>query len=534
MKKRYDIIIIGAGHNGLTAAAYLAKAGKSVLVLEKREVIGGAAATEEIWPGFQVNTGAEDAGMFQDSIVKELFLKMHGLEFRQSDVAIFAPQVDGSFDKLRTGRALALYQDSAKSQESIAAFSERDAERYPAFVQQVNGFTAVLRDMLLHTPPDLGSLNLGELAGWGGMALKLRRSGGTAMMEFMRVLPMPARDYLDEWFESDALKGALGVDAITGTMQGPWSAGTTLQFFYQHINGFLNRRTAVGGIGALSAALASAARQNGAEIRLGAGVAKIQIDNGKAIAVLLENGDQIPANVILSSASPRHTFFEFVGAQEFEPRFVRPARNIIYRGSTAKLILALDELPQFVGQTDQEQLHGRIRISPSLAYIEKAYDAAKHGRFSPNPVLDMSIPTLADPTLAPAGKHILSITVRYTPYHLSESSWQNEREGLVTTVLNTLTPLLTSTPLPLRSSAPPLLLTPADYAHTYSLPEGSIFHGQMGLDQLLVMRPVAGWSQYRTPIENLYLCGAGAHPGGGVTGAPGANAAQALLNVRPR
>ncbi len=521
MKKQYNIIIIGGGHNGLTAAAYLAKAGKSVLVLEKREVLGGAAATEEIWPGFHANTGAEDAGMFQDSIVKELFLKMHGLEFRQSEVAIFAPQVDGP--------ALTLYRDIAKSQQAIAAFSQRDAERYPDFVAQVNGFTAVLRDMLLHTPPNLGEPHLGELVGWGGVGLKLRRMGGAAMMEFMRVLPMPLREYLDEWFESDALKGALAVDGITGTMQGPWSAGTTLQFLYQHSNGFLAQRAVAGGMGALSEALASAARQNGAEIRTGAGVARIQVDNGQAIAVLLENGDQIPANVILSSASPRHTFFEFVGPQQLEPRFMRAARNIIYRGSTAKLLLALDELPQFVGQTDEGQLHGRIRHAPSLAYIEKAYDAAKHGRYSPHPVLDMGIPTLTDPTLAPPGKHLLAVTIRYAPYCLADSNWENEREGLVTAVLHTLTPLLLPSPLPLRSSAPPLLITPADYEHTYSLPEGSIFHGQMSLDQLLVMRPVAGWGQYRTPIANLYLCGAGAHPGGGVTGAPGYNAAQTVL-----
>jgi phytoene dehydrogenase-like protein len=522
MKKRYDIIIIGAGHNGLTAAAYLAKAGKKVLVLEKRPVIGGAAATEELWPGFHANTGAEDAGMFQDSIVKELFLKMNGLEFRESAVAIFAPQMNGS--------ALTLYRDIAKSQDSIAQFSQRDAERFPDFVGQVNGFTAVLRDMLLQTPPNLGKPELGELVGWGGVGLKLRRMGGKPMMEFMRVLPMPARDYLDEWFESDALKGALGVDAITGTMQGPWSAGTTLQFFYQHINGFLAHRSVLGGMGTLAEALATVARQSGAEIRTEAGVAKIQVDNGRAIAVLLENGDQIPASVILSSADPRHTFFDFVGPQELEPRFMRAARNIIYRGSTAKLIIALDGLPQFVGQTDEGQLHGRIRLAPSLAYIEKAYDAAKHGRFSPHPVLDMTIPTLGDGTLAPAGKHILSIIIRYTPYSLANGDWQSEREGLVTVVLVALTTLLAPSAHPLTSS-PHHLITPIDYEQQYHLPEGSIFHGQMSLDQLLVMRPIAGWGQYKTPIENLYLCGAGAHPGGGVTGAPGYNAAQLILNM---
>ncbi|MCP4357248.1 MAG: NAD(P)/FAD-dependent oxidoreductase [Chloroflexi bacterium] len=521
MKKPYDIIIIGAGNNGLTAAAYLAKAGKSVLVLEKRDVLGGAAATEELWPGFHANTGAEDAAMFQDDIVKDLFLKMNGLEFRHSPVAIFAPQPNAP--------ALTLYHDIIQSQASIAQFSPADAQKYPTFVAQVNQFSGILREMLLHAPPDITELGVNELMSWGGVGLKLRRQGGKAMMAFLRVLPMPAREYLDEWFETDALKGALGLDAIIGTMQGPWSAGTTLQFFYQHVNGFLSRRVVLGGMGALSAALANAARQNGADIRTGVGVANIQVVDGQATAILLENGDQIPANAILSSADPRQTLFDFVGPQLLEPRLMRAVRNIIYRGSTAKLILALDNLPQFIGQTEEEQLHGRIRLAPSLTAIEKAYDAAKHGRFSPQPILDITIPTLTDGTLTPAGKHLMNITIRYTPYHLADGDWESEREGLVTAVLNTLA---TFTPSPDRliTSSPHHLITPADYAHTYSLPEGSIFHGQMSLDQLLMMRPMPGWGQYRTPITNLYLCGAGTHPGGGVTGAPGYNAAQVVLN----
>lgn len=520
MKKHYEAVIIGGGHNGLTTAAYLAKAGKKVLVLEKRDVLGGAAATEALWPGFRVNTGADDAGMFQDNIVKDLFLKMNGLEFRESPVTIFAPQPNG--------RALTLYHDIAKSQASITLFSQRDAARYPDFVAQVNQFTAVLRGMLLNIPPSLSEPNLSELVSWGNVGLKLRRQGGPVMMEFMRVLPMPARDYLDDWFESDALKGALGVDAVTGTMQGPWSAGTALQFFYQHINGFLTNRVVLGGMGALSEAIAIAARQNGAEIRTGASVAKIQVDSGRAIAVLLENGDQIPANSILSSVDPRRTFFEFVGPQELEPRFMRAARNIIYRGSTAKLILALDGLPSFVGQADEMELHGRIRLSPSLAAIEKAYDAAKHGRISPHPILDITIPTLGDGTLAPAGQHIMSIVARYAPYQLAEGDWETAKEALRTAVFDTLAPYA---PTLQNHILHQHLLTPYDYENEYSLAEGNIFHGQMSLDQLLVMRPIAGWGQYRTPIESLYLCGAGAHPGGGVTGAPGYNAAQVLLGL---
>ena len=514
MKKRYDIIIIGAGHNGLTAAAYLAKAGRSVLVLERREVLGGAAATETVWPNFHVNTGAESAGMFQEAIIKDLFLKMNGLETREAEVAIFAPQVDGP--------SLTLYRDVSQSVAEVGKHSQRDAEAYPKFVAQVTQFTAVLRDMLLNTPPDITAFGAGELMSWGGVGLKLRRLGGAAMMEFMRVLPMPAREYLDEWFESDLLKGALGVDAVTGTMQGPRSAGTTLQFLYQHINGFLNGRFVVGGIGALSQTLADVAKQAGAEIRLGMGVKRFQIEDGRITTVLLENGDQIPASTILSSATPEQTLMKFVGPQELEPRFMRATRNIIYRGSTAKLILALDGVPRFVGMENETQLHGRIRVAPNLDAIEKAYDCAKYGRYSDNPILDITIPSLIDGTLASFGQHVISVVVRYVPYGLAEE----EREGLETAVLQQLEQVAPDIQSQILHKK---LLTPNDYEQEYGLTEGSIFHGQMGLDQLLIMRPVSGWGQYETPIENLYLCGAGAHPGGGVTGAPGYNAAQVVL-----
>ncbi len=515
MKKRYDMIIIGAGHNGLTAAAYLAQAGRSVLVLERREVLGGAAATETVWPNFQINTGADDAGMFQEAIIKDLFLKMNGLEMRESEVAIFAPQGDAP--------ALTLYGDVQRSVAEIGKHSPADAAAYPQFVAQVNQFTAVLQNMLLHTPPDVHALGVGELMSWGGVGLRLRRLGGDKMMEFMRILPMPVREYLDEWFESDVLKGVLGVDGVVGTMQGPRSAGTTLQFLYQHINGFLHGRSVVGGMGALSQALATVAQQAGAEIRLGTGVKRLQIENGRVVTVLLENGDQIPADLVLSSATPQRTLLEFVGAQELKPRFMRATRNIMYRGSTAKLLLAVDGVPEFAGMESVEQLYGRIRLAPSLDAIEKGYDCAKYGRFSSAPILDITIPSLLDGILAPAGQHVLSVVIRYVPY---DGFDEGERDGLETAVfavLEQVVPNLQSQILHKK------LITPHDYEQEYGLTEGNVFHGQMGLDQLLIMRPVAGWGQYQTPIANLLLCGAGAHPGGGVTGAPGHNAAQVVL-----
>lgn len=521
MSKPYDAVIIGGGHNGLVTAVTLSNAGKKVLVLEQRPVLGGAAATEEIFPGCKVNTGAGDAGLFRDEIVKELFLKMQGLEFRQSPAAIFAPQPDG--------RALTIWQDEEKCVAEIGRFSQKDAEKYPAFVRQVNQMAGALGEMMLTTPPDLMKLGVGDLADWGKVGLKLKRLGNKAMMEFMRLLPLPAAEYLDEWFESDALKGAIGAAGISGLRQGPRSGGTTLMLFYQHMQGFPGGRVVLGGMGKLSQALAEAARQKGAEIRTNATVTRIQLnDDEQATGVVLADGTEISARVVISNADPRRTLFGLVGPQHLGPTTMRAVRNIIYRGSTAKLNLALSGPPQFNGQTSQEQLSGRIRIAPSLDYLEKAYDAAKYGQISLEPYLEATIPTLLDPTLAPTGAHVMSITMQYAPYDLRGSDWNTERERLGDRIINTLTQYAPNLQSLISSRQ---ILTPLDWEQEYGLTEGSIMHGQMGLDQLLVMRPVAGWSQYRTPIDNLYLCGAGTHPGGGVTGAPGYNAARVVLEA---
>ncbi len=521
MKGTYDAIIIGAGHNGLVAAAKLAQSGKAVLVLEKREVLGGAAATEEVFPGFKMNTGADDAGLFQDEIVKSLFLKMHGLDLRESPVITFAPQPDGS--------ALTLWRDVAKSVDEIARFSQQDARRFPDFVQQFGRMAQVMGRMMLLTPPDLKDRAVTELFPWGRLGLRIKGLGNREMMEFLRFLPMPAAEYLDEWFESEALKGALGASSVTGIKQGPRSSGTALMMLYQAADGsggFRASRFVRGGIGELSKTLAEAARQNGAEIRTGVNVSRIQLRDGRAAGVILAGGEEIEAKVIISNADPNRTFFDLVGAQNLETRFMRAARNIVYRGSTAKMNLVLSGLPQFKGQKEQEQLSGHILINPSLEYLERAYDDAKYGRISNNPFLDIVIPTVLDGTLAPPDQHIMSITMRYAPYQLRDGNWEDQREALGDKIIGTL-----------AHYAPGIndlvshrqIVTPLDWEQRYGLTEGSILHGQMGLDQLLVMRPLPQWSQYRTPIENLYLCGSGTHPGGGVTGAPGFNAAREVL-----
>jgi len=522
MNEHYDAIVIGAGHNGLVAAATLAAAGRRVLVLEGRDTLGGVAGTEEVWPGYRVDSGATDAALFQDEIVRKLDLARHGLKFETSPALLCAPQPDG--------RALTLWRDEARTVQEIARFSARDAERWPAFARQVARMAGLLRGMLLLAPPDLSALRGGDLMGWAPLALRLKRLGGDDMMELMRVLPMAARDYLDEWFESDALKGALGGSAVVGATLGPRGAGTNLGFFYQNLGGLLEQRFVAGGMGRLAEALAAAARERGATIRTGATVARVLVEGDPepaAVGVELAGGETIRAAVVLSNADPRRTLFDLVGPQHLEPETMRHVRNIIYRGSTARVNLALSSLPAFAGASDLAQLGGRIRVSPSLDTIERAYDAAKYGRYSERPYLEIVIPTLREPSLAPAGHHILTITALYAPYALRDGDWDGQSAAFGETVLDVLEGVAPGVRAKMLHCQ---VVTPLDLERRYGLTEGSIYHGQMGLDQMLVMRPIPGWSRYETPLRNLYLCGAGAHPGGGVTGAPGYNAARAVLS----
>ena len=529
MSETLDAIIIGAGHNGLVTAAFLAKAGQNVLVLEQRAALGGVAATEQIFPGFEFNTGAHDAGLLRPEVIAELRLRSHGLEFINNPVTVFAPNLDGP--------PLLLWRELRQTQAELANLSELDAERFPAFIRQVTMIGGILDSIMTMTPPTLGAGKVGDKLPWAKLATDLKRLGRANMMEFMRVLPLTVKEYLDEWFESELLKGVLGSSGIVGLMQGPQAAGTAFMLFYHYLGvtstGFRASRVVRGGIGHLSAALASAARQYGAKIRTGVEVARIIVADGRATGVLLANGTEIPARVVISNADPRRTFFQLIEPATLEPRFTRLVNNIRYRGVTAKVNLALSDLPRFDVLPAQEEepdglehLGGHILISPSLEYLEQAYDDAKYGAFSRQPYLDVMIPTVVDPSLAPPGQHVMSITMQYAPYQLHEGQWDKQRETLGDHIIDTL-----------ANYAPNLkelilhrqVITPLDWEREYGLTEGCIFHGQMGLDQLLFMRPVAGYGQYRTPIDNLYLCGAGTHPGGGLTGAPGYNAAREVL-----
>ena len=523
MSQSYDVIIIGAGHNGLVAAAYLAKAGRRVLVLERNNIIGGIAATTESYPGFRFNTGSHDAGMFREEIVKDLNLYDHGIEFITSKVAAFAP--------FQNGKSLTIWRDPAKTVQEIARFSNKDAEIYPLFLASINKFSKWLSSIFMLTPPDIFHRNLPDLIAWANVAIRTRRLGGKDMMELLRILPMTTKELLDEWFESEEVKGLLGSHSVNGSMQGPQASGTAFMFLYHQSGdpngGFKSSQFVKGGIGMLSLALANSAEEYGAEIRTNVGVSKILVEDYRAVGVKLEKGEQIFAQVIVSSADPRHTLFGLVGATNLEPRVMRRVRNIRFRGSTAKINLALSSMPKFKSTgTANINLTGHIIICPSLDYLERAYDDAKYGQISRAPYLDIVIPSMLDDSLAPAGQHVMSINMQYAPYDLKGADWKSHKEILGDLVIKTLSNYVSDLKDIILHQQ---VITPLDLEIDYGLSEGSIYHGQMGLDQLLFMRPIAGYGRYRSPIDNLFLCSAGTHPGGGVTGAPGHNAARRIL-----
>lgn len=528
---RYDAIVIGGGHNGLVAAATLAKAGLKVLVLERREVLGGAAATEAAFPGFKVSSGALDSGLFLPEIVSSLHLNKHGLAFLRSPAVVHALQP--------TGEPLTLWRDPRRSVEEIARFSPADAKKYPAYLRQVSRMSAILRQAFTLTPPSLPNPSLSELLPWLRPALKARRLGKREFMELVRVLPMSITDFLDEWFEHPALKAALGAAGVRGSLLGPRSPGTATLLLYQAVNageaGFRASSFVQGGTGMLSEALAGAARRYGAEIRCGAPVSKILMEGGRLAGVVLEQGEQIQAGVVLSSANPRSTFFDLVGPEHLEVSFVREIKNIRFDGCLARLNLALSGLPAFrslpqaqPGAAPDIRLNGYVQICPDLDYLERAYDDAKYGRISRRPALEAVIPTLMDSSMAPTGQHLMSVNVQYAPYHLQEGNWNDQGPALAKQVIDLLeeyAPGLGSLILHQQ------LLTPLDLEREYGLEQGCIYHGQMALDQMLFMRPTPASARYRTPVDGLYLCGAGTHPGGGVTGAPGLNAARVALKA---
>jgi phytoene dehydrogenase-like protein len=521
-----QIVIIGGGHNGLIAAFYLARAGFKPIVLEARAAIGGAAVTEEIAPGYRCPTLAHSTGPLRPSIVADMNLDRR-VEFLRPDPRLVALSPHG--------RPLVLSNDVGRSVEGIKTHSAEDAARYPDFCGALERIGAFLLPLLEQTPPSIdgpGRQELWELLKTGR---RFRKLGRMDAYRLLRWLPMAAADLVGEWFSNDVLQSVIAARGIFGAAAGPWSGGTGTALLLNAATDPVpggSTVTVKGGPGALTRAMADAAREAGATIRVDAPVAGVTVTNGRATGVVLANGSELTGQAVISNADPRRTLLNLVEPGELDPGVLQRLRNYRMPGTVAKVNLTLNSLPPFVGIANPGDLHGRIHIAPGLDYIEKAFDASKYGEVSPQPYLDVTIPSLLDSSLCPANRHVMSVYVQYAPYRLaSGGDWATSRDSLVTAVVRTI-----------EQYAPGFwnavehrqVLTPVDLEETFGLTHGHIHHGEMSIDQLFTMRPVLGYAQYRTPIEGLFLCGAGTHPGGGVTGLSGRNAAREVAKTLRR
>jgi phytoene dehydrogenase-like protein len=522
MPQHYDAIVIGGGHNGLVNAAYLAKAGKKVLVLERRHVLGGAAVTEEIFPGFLFSECSYVVSLLRPEIIRELDLPRHGLEILP---------LDGTFTPMPNGDHLWRMNDHARTQREIRRHSRLDAEAYDEFSKMMTPMCRFVKPILSMIPPDPTTLNPRDLQRLYFLGQRFRELSSDERYTLIQLMTMSAADFLDQWFETDVLKATMSASGIIGTFLGIRSPGTAyvlLHHYMGEIDGaFRSWGFSRGGTGAISNAIAAAARELGVEIRTQASVDKIIVKNGRTTGLALKTGEEISANVVSSSVDPHLTFEKFLEASDLPSGFLESVRRYKFRGSSGKVNLALDALPDFKCLPGQgAHLRGAISISPSIEYMERAYDDAKYGRYSRKPYIDMVIPSLTDPSVAPPGKHVLSCFVQYAPYKLAQGTWDDHKEAFGDTVINTI-----------AEHAPNIkkiiigrqILTPLDLEREFGLTQGNIFQGELSLEQLFFLRPVPGWAYYRTPIDNLYMCGSATHPGGGIMGAPGRIASQVIL-----
>ncbi len=528
MPQSYDAIVVGAGHNGLVTAAYLSRAGLKTLVLESRAQVGGACVTEEVFPGYKFSTASYLCSLFQDKVVRELELEKFGYRVDPKDPAFFSPFPDG--------RHLTLWSDTRKSCEEIRKFSARDAEAYPRYEEFLERLAQFVEPLLLETPPNVVMRRWEDwrtLAGLGRRALKLHDQ---EIAGHIRILTESVKEFLDPWFESEQVKVALATDGVIGTRGGPQTPGTAYILLHHCMGGVGGKRGlwgfVRGGMGGITQAIAQSAASHGAAIRTSAPVAKILVKEGRAAGVALASGEEISAKTVVSGADPKRTFLGLVGEPELDSEFAAAIRGIRIEGVSMKINLALDGLPNFKCLPGSELApHHKttIHICPDMDYIERAFDDSKYGRPSARPMLEITIPTAYDPSLAPPGKHVANIFLQYTPYTLSPEAapnWHALKESYADRVMDLV-----------EEYAPGFknlvlhrqVLSPLDLEERFGLTGGNIFHGEMSLDQLFSMRPVPGWAKYRTPIRGLYLCGSGAHPGGGVMGAPGHNAAREIL-----
>jgi phytoene dehydrogenase-like protein len=522
MASSRDVLIIGGGHNGLVTAFYLAKAGFKPLILERRPQVGGAAITDEFHPGFRCSTLAHTAGPIRPDIVRDMQLEKHGLRLITPEACVTALSPEG--------RALSLYQDENKSSQSIAAFSQKDSAKYPEFEKSLGKISKVIAEVLATTPPDIDHPSRGDLWSMLKTGRALRNLGKRDMYRVLRWGPMAVADLVAEYFETELLRAVIAARGIFGTFLGPWSAGSSLQLLIRaagdpHPAG--SAFFAAGGMGALTQAMASAAQAAGVEIRTSAEVIEIRVKDGAATGVLLGTGEEISAKSVISNAEPKRTLLKLTDPTHLSPDFVQKLQHYRGNGTVAKVNLALSSLPTFTAlkNADSNALKGRIHIGPEIDYIERAFDESKYGNFSRQPYLEVAIPSLTDPTLAPDGKHVMSIYMQYAPYKL-KGDWEDQRKVLGQTVVETLAQYAPNLPEMILTHQ---IITPLDLEETYGLTGGQIFHGDLALDQFFTMRPLLDWARYRTPIKNLYLCGSGTHPGAGLTGGSGANAAKEIV-----
>ena len=522
MTQTYDAIIVGGGHNGLTCAAYLAKKGRKVLVLERRHLVGGAAVTEEKFPGFKYTVCSYVVSLLRPEVIHELELPKHGLQI---------VPLEGAFAPMENGDSFTSYADPGMAREEIKRHSPRDAENMPKYNQMMYELAYAVKPILGYVPPNLPYPGLRGLRTLRDFGKHLKSLDKKTFRQLSKVMTMSADDFLLEWIETPVVRAVAGISGIIGTMLGVKSPGTAYVLLHHYMGELDGAFTAwgsqLGGTGGVSEALASAARSHGAEIRVNAPVAQVIVKSGQAVGVVLENGDEIYARTVASGCDPRVSFRKLIEEKELPPDFVRAIDNFKFRGSSGKVNLALDGLPKFTAMKNPSLLRGMVEIGPSVDYIERAYDDAKYGGFSKRPYMDVEVPTLHDPTMAPPGKHVMSIFVQYASYDMPEyGSRDQQREAFGNAVIDTLTEFAPNLKdLILHKQ----VLTPWDLEQEIGLTEGNIFQGELTLDQLFFFRPAAGFADFRTPIRNYYQCGSGTHPGGGITSGPGRLAALEIL-----
>jgi phytoene dehydrogenase-like protein len=521
----FDAIVIGAGHNGLTAAAYLARAGLSTLVLERREIVGGCCVTEEIAPGCRVSTTSYIASMLRPEVISELRLADHGLRMIPCDPAIQVPFPDG--------HVVPWWVDRERARQEFSKISAKDAARFVQVDDQLKKLARYLQPFFMEPPPEIDT---STVKGWSDLfrvGKRFRSISSAEIAQLVAFLTGSLGEFLDHNYESEKMKTMFLANNVYGKHGGPYQPGTAIGLLFHLLSGGQHEQQGfyghvMGGMGSITQALAAAGKQLGVEIRTSSPVAHIEVRRGRANSVVLEDGTEFRARVVLSNADPKRTFLKMVDAKDLPEDFVDSVRGIKMQGPCAKVNMVLSEQPRFTGTSPRATPLERTfyTLVPSLEFAERCYDIAKFGEIPEELWVDCVVSSNADDSLAPPGKHILTCFVQYVPYHLREGNWDEKRELLGDRVVRKISEYAPNVP---RAVVARQVLTPLDLERTYGLTEGNIFHGDLRLEQLFFMRPVPGWSQYRTPIAGLYLCGAGAHPGGGVTGAPGRNAAHQAL-----